>query len=160
MMEIVEEAVENGKKVVIFSNWTQITLPAYNMLACKYHGAYITGEVDSEYRQEAVDRFQNDDNCKFLVGSIGAAGTGITLTAGTIEIFLDEPWTMAAKSQAIDRCHRIGAKENVTIYTIMCKNTIDERIHEIVEKKGQMSDAIVDGKVIGDRAQLLDFLLN
>ena len=67
---------------------------------------------------------------------------------------------MANKQQAIDRCHRIGTKDNVTVYTIMCKNTIDERIHEIVEKKGAMSDALIDGKVVGNKTELLNFLLN
>jgi SNF2 family DNA or RNA helicase len=160
MVEITDEAIANGQKVVVFSNWTQVTLPAYNELAKKYHGTYITGEVDSEQRQQAVERFQNDNDCKFVVGSIGAAGTGITLTAGTVVIFLDEPWTMAAKCQAEDRCHRIGTTENVTIYTIMCKNTIDERVHELVEKKGQMSDALIDGKIVGNKTEILNFLLS
>ena len=87
-------------------------------------------------------------------------GTGLTLTAGTVEIFLDEPWNRALLDQAVDRCHRVGTKENITIYTLMCKNTIDERIHDIVERKGLMSDAIVDGKIAMNKRELLNFLLN
>ena len=68
--------------------------------------------------------------------------------------------TTALKDQAEDRCHRIGTKSNITIYTIMCKNTIDERIHEIVEKKGVMSDALIDGKIIGNKMELINFLLS
>lgn len=160
MEELVEEAVENGKKVVIFSNWTQMTLPIYNRLAVKYKGTYITGEVDSDQRAEHVRRFQEDDDCKFVVGTIGAMGTGLTLTAGTVEIFMDEPWNRANKEQAEDRCHRVGTTENITIYTLVCKGTIDERINELVEKKGQMADALVDGKINMDAEQLLDFLIN
>ena len=160
MEELVEEAIENGKKVVIFSNWTQMTLPIYNRLAGKYHGTYITGEVDSDQRAEHVRRFQEDDDCKFVVGTIGAMGTGLTLTAGTVEIFMDEPWNRANKEQAEDRCHRVGTTENITIYTLVCKNTIAERINELVEKKGAMADALVDGKINIDKGQLLDFLLN
>ena len=160
MEELVEEAVENGKKVVIFSNWTQMTLPIYNRLAVKYHGTYITGEVDSEQRAEHVRRFQENDDCKFVVGTIGAMGTGLTLTAGTVEIFMDEPWNRANKEQAEDRCHRVGTTENITIYTLVCKDTIDERINELVEKKGKMADALVDGKIAIDNGQLLDFLIN
>lgn len=159
MEELVDEAVENGKKVVIFSNWTQMTLPIYNRLAVKYHGTYITGEVDSDQRAEHVKRFQEDDDCKFVVGTIGAMGTGLTLTAGTVEIFMDEPWNRANKEQAEDRCHRVGTKENVTIYTLICKGTIDERINELVEKKGQMADALVDGKIAIDKSDLLEFLI-
>lgn len=160
MEELVEEAVENGKKVVIFSNWTQMTLPIYNRLAVKYRGTYITGEVDSEQRAEHVRRFQEDNDCKFVVGTIGAMGTGLTLTAGTVEIFMDEPWNRANKEQAEDRCHRVGTKENVTIYTLICKDTIDERINQLVERKGAMADALVDGKVNISKGELVDFLLN
>jgi SNF2 family DNA or RNA helicase len=87
-------------------------------------------------------------------------GTGITLTAGTVEIFLDEPWNMALKEQCVDRCHRIGQKNNLTVYTIMAKNTIDERVHDIVLSKGELSDAIVDGKITQNKEQILDFLLS
>ena len=160
MEELVDEAVENGKKVVIFSNWTQMTLPIYNRLTTKYHGTYITGEVDSDQRAERVRRFQEDDDCKFVVGTVGAMGTGLTLTAGTVEIFMDEPWNRANKEQAEDRCHRVGTKENVTIYTLICKDTIDERINELVERKGKMADALVDGRINIDKGAMLDFLLS
>jgi SNF2 family DNA or RNA helicase len=158
--EIVEESVANNRKVVIFSNWTQMTTPICSRLFRNYEGAVITGETDEAVRQANVERFQNNPDCKFIVGTIGAMGTGLTLTAGTVVVFLDEPWTMANKQQAIDRCHRIGTKSNITIYTLMCKNTIDERIHEIVEKKGMIADAIIDGKVVGNKTELLDFLLS
>ena len=158
--EIVEESVANDKKVVIFSNWTQMTTPVYNRLAKLYKGLVITGETNDVDRQVYVNHFQNNPECKFILGTIGAMGTGLTLTAGTVVVFLDEPWTMANKQQAIDRCHRIGTTSNITVITIMCKNTIDERIHDIVEKKGVMADAIVDGKVVGNKMELLNFLLS
>ena len=158
MEELVEEAVENGKKVVIFSNWTQMTDVICNRLM-KYSPAVITGNISDNMRQIMVDDFQNNDNCKVIIGTIGAMGTGLTLTAGTVEIFMDEPWNRANKEQAEDRCHRVGTKENVTIYTLICKGTIDERINELVEKKGQMADALVDGKIAIDKSDLLEFLI-
>lgn len=157
MEEIVDDAIANGKKVVVFSNWTQMTLPIYNRLAGKYNGTYITGEVDSDQRAEHVRRFQEDDDCKFVVGTIGAMGTGLTLTAGTVEIFMDEPWNKANKEQAEDRCHRVGTTSNVTIYTIIAKNTIDEKIHNLVEAKGALSNLLVDG---ADKSALIDYLLD
>lgn len=158
--EIVDESVANNRKVVIFSNWTQMTTPIYNRLAKNYKGIVITGNTEDVERQINVNRFQNDMECVFALGTIGAMGTGITLTAGTVVIFMDEPWTMANKQQAIDRCHRIGTQSNITIYTIMCKDTIDERIHEIVEKKGLIADAILDDKIVGNKLELLNFLLS
>lgn len=160
MEEIVDEATENGKKVVIFSNWTQITDEVVARLKKKYHCILITGETKDSDRQNLVDSFQTNDEVKVAIGTIGAMGTGITLTAGSVMIFLDEPWNTALKDQAIDRCHRIGTKENLTIYTIMAHGTIDERIHELVEKKGIMSDALVDGKIKGSVTDMLNFLLS
>ena len=158
MEELVEEAVENGKKVVIFSNWTQMTDVICDRLV-KYSPAVITGGISDNMRQIMVDEFQNNDNCKVIIGTIGAMGTGLTLTAGTVEIFMDEPWNRANKGQAEDRCHRVGTTENITIYTLLCKDTIDERINDLVEQKGKMADALVDGKIAIDKSDLLEFLI-
>lgn len=160
MEELVDDAISNGQKVVIFSNWTQITNPAFERLSKKYSGVMITGETKDNDRQEYVNKFQNDKRTKFIIGTIGAMGTGLTLTAGTVEIFLDEPWNMALKEQAIDRCHRIGQQSNITVYTLLAKDTIDERINALVEKKGKMSEILVDGKIQGDKNALINYLLS
>lgn len=162
--ELIQEAIDNDKKVVVFSNWTQITDAICTRLndtrTHNYDYALITGDTKDNERQVIVERFQNDKNTKVIIGTTGAMGTGLTLTAGTVEIFMDEPWNMALKEQAVDRCHRIGQKDNLTIYTLMCKDTIDERIHSIVEQKGIMADAIIDGNMKVNNAELLDFLLS
>lgn len=159
MEEIVEDTLENNEKVVIFSNWTSITDEVYRRLSQKYDVAVITGETKDEDRQRMVDKFQNTDTCKIMLGTTGAMGTGLTLTAGTVEIFLDVPWNRALYDQAVDRCHRIGQSSKVTIYNIMAKNTLDEKIWQLVNKKGKMSDAIVDGEVDLSKSELVDFLL-
>lgn len=146
MVELVEDIIANNQKAIIFSNWTSITEVAVKLLS-KYNPAYITGEVKQEERMNEVDRFQNDERCKVIVGTIGAMGTGLTLTSAQNVIFLDEPWTKALKNQAEDRAHRIGTKGTVSIITLMCKDTIDDRIHDLIEKKGKMSDALIDGKL-------------
>lgn len=158
MEELVEEAVENGKQVVIFSNWTQMTDVIWARLHKKYRVSVITGETKDIDRQDNVNEFQSGAS-QVIIGTSGAMGTGLTLTAGTVEIFMDEPWNMALKEQCVDRCHRIGQKNNITIYTLMCKDTIDERIHNIVEQKGLMADAIVDGKVSESKRELLEYLI-
>ena len=159
--ELVEEALSNNRQVVIFSNWTQMTDAVWNRFNNKgWKLARITGQTNDADRQTIVEVFQK--GCaKVLIGTSGAMGTGLTLTAGTVEIFLDEPWNMALKEQCVDRCHRIGQKNNLTIYTLMCKDTIDQRVHELVEKKGAMADALVDGKLNKDNArEILDYLLS
>lgn len=171
MEELVEESVENGKKVVIFSNWTQVTDVVYERLHKKYKVGQITGETKDSDRQDVVDKFQDTtsnaalhdrkyDGIDVIIGTIGAMGTGLTLTAGTVEIFLDHPWSRALYDQAVDRCHRIGQHDNVTIYNLLTKDTIDERIWEIVKKKGMISDAIVDGIDTNNKSEIIDYLLS
>ena len=158
MEEIVEETIANGKQIVIFSNWAQIIDAVYERLEKKYRLSVITGETKDEDRQNNVADFQSGKT-KIMLGTIGAMGTGITLTAGSVEIFMDEPWNRANKEQAEDRLHRIGQNENITIYTLLCKNTIDERVNALVKKKGKMADFLVDGEK-QDKGKLVDYLLS
>lgn len=144
LLELVEDIVAEGKKCIVFSNWTAVLNPAYELLVQKgYQPALYTGD-NKDTREDDKLRFKTDKNCKVICGTIGAMGTGLTLTEATTVIFLDEPWSRAIKDQAEDRAHRIGTKENLNIITIMCKDTIDEKIHNIVYRKGKMSDIIVD----------------
>lgn len=156
--ELVVEAISNNTKVIIFSNWTQMTDIIYARLG-KYFPALITGKTNDAIRQELVDEFQNDPTCNVIIGTIGAMGTGLTLTAGTVIIFVDEPWNKALFDQAVDRAHRIGTTKNITIYSLMCKGTIDERIHNLIYTKGVLSDAIIDGKIVGNKQEVFNYLL-
>ena len=97
-------------------------------------------------RDSEVQRFQEDPECKVILGTRQAMGTGITLTAGNNVIFLDEPWNEANKNQAMDRCHRIGTTKIVNVYTLMCENTIDEVVNDIVLKKGELASYFIDGQ--------------
>lgn len=155
--ELLDEIVSNGGKALIFSNWTAMTNPTFERFK-RFNPAIITGETKDRVEQQ--DKFMNDDTCKIIIGTIGAMGTGLTLTAGSTVIFLDEPWNRATREQAEDRAHRIGTKENVNIIFLITKNTIDERIHDIVEQKGHLADMLVDGKVVGDKKQLINYLLS
>lgn len=155
--DIVEELVENNKKCVIFSNWTSMTDATMERLK-KYNPAIITG--DTKDRQFEAEKFMEDDSCKCIIGTLGAMGTGLNLTAASTAIFLDSPWNRANKEQAEDRLHRIGTTETVNIITLVCKDTIDERIEDLIQSKGAIADALVDGEVDFNRGDLVDFLLN
>ena len=160
MEELVEEEVLVGGKAIIFSNWSEMTNVIRNKLK-KYNPAYITGEVGSVQRMEEKDRFQNDPDCKVMIGTIGALGTGFTLTAGQLVIFVDEPWNRGIKDQAEDRAHRIGTRGTVRIVTILTRDTVDEGVYNLVQKKGKMADLLVDGKVDGKNVDnVLSYLLN
>lgn len=146
MMQIIEDAVANDEKVVVFSEFSQIIDEAFKRCK-KYNPGKITGEISLNMRDKEVIRFQEDENCKVILGTRQAMGTGITLTAGNNVIFLDEPWNQANKDQAMDRCHRIGTTKIVNVYTLMCENTIDEMVNDIVMKKGELSSYFIDGKI-------------
>ena len=159
MEELVDEEVLVGGKAIIFSNWSEMTNVIRNKLK-KYNPAYITGEVGSVQRMEEKDRFQNDPDCKVMIGTIGALGTGFTLTAAQLVIFVDEPWNRGIKDQAEDRAHRIGTRGTVRIVTILTRDTVDEGVYNLVQKKGKMADLLVDGKVDGKNVDnVLSYLL-
>lgn len=141
--QIVEEAVYSNTKVIVYSNWVEGIKPALERLQ-KYNPVVITGETADADRQTLVNKFQTDDTCKVILGTIGALGTGVTLTAATEVVFLDEPWNNATKEQACDRAYRIGTTSKVTIHTIISHGTYDEDVHNIILGKKDLSDAIVD----------------
>ena len=160
MVELVDEITAVGQKAIVYSQWETMTEVARKKLSA-YNPAYITGSVKSEDRMSEMERFQTDPECKVIVGTIGALGTGFTLTAATNVIFLDDPWNRAIKDQAEDRAHRIGTKGTVRIITLVCKDTIDERILNLVERKGRMADMLIDGKFeVTDRRAFVDYLLS
>lgn len=158
LKELITEIVDNGEKAIIFSNWTNVTDPVVDVLQ-QYNPAIITGAVKDKMTQ--VHKFQEDDSCKVIIGTIGAMGTGLTLTAATNVIFLDSPWSAAIKEQAEDRAHRIGTKGTVNVITLVTKDTIDEKIEDIVNRKGALSGVLVDKEVeIDNKAFLIDYLLS
>ena len=159
MEELVEEEVAVGGKAIIFSNWSEMTNVIRHKLK-KYNPAYITGEVGSVQRMEEEDRFQNYPNCEVMIGTIGALGTGFTLTAAQLVIFVDEPWNRGIKDQAEDRAHRIGTRGTVRVVTILTRDTVDEGVYNLVQKKGKMADLLVDGKIDGKNVDnVLSYLL-
>ena len=118
----------------------------------------MTGETDDKF--EVIEQFTNDKRSAIICGTIGALGTGFTLTKATTVIFLDSPWTKGEKDQAEDRAHRIGATSTVSIITLVCKDTMDETIEDIVASKGELADYIVDGKPLRNKlSNVFDILL-
>lgn len=158
MVELVEDCVSNNSKCIIFSNWEAMVYAAVGYLG-SYEPAVITGSVNDGTRMDEVNRFQTDPNCKVILGTIGALGTGFTITAANTVIFLDEPWNAAYKEQAEDRAYRIGTSGTVNVITLICKDTVDERVSDIVRGKAKVTDFVIDGKPMNNKS-LVDFLLS
>lgn len=139
-----DEIIANGKKALIFSEWETITALYRNALA-DLNPAYIVGAVSPEDRQKEVDRFQNDPTCHVAIGTIGAMGTGLTMTAAEYVIFVDKDWAQTNNEQAEDRSYRIGTTRNITVITMVAKGTIDERVENALSEKAEVFSQAVDG---------------
>jgi len=155
LYELVEDAIQNKQKVIIFSNWAEVCKKAQERLS-SFNPELIMGGVKEDERIAIMRRFQGTE-ANIVIGTIPALGTGFTLNKAEIVIFLDEPWTEGDKRQAIDRAHRIGTQKTVFVYTLLCKDTIDERINVLVETKKEIANYMVDGKINNKR--LARFLL-
>lgn len=105
------------------------------------------GRVDQKERDARVTRFQTDKSCRVFVGSIRAAGLGLTLTAASVVLFAELDWTPAAMVQAEDRLHRIGQKDSVLVHHLVIDGSIDQKMAQILIDKSIMIDSILDGKV-------------
>lgn len=159
--ELVSELKANNRKTVIFSNWSVVADKLEEELKKQKISTYkITGKIKQEERMDIIKDFAEKGDV--LIGTIGAVGTGFNLTMANTVIFFDEPYNRALKEQAEDRCHRIGTKESTEIITLVCKSTIDEKINNLVYKKGVMFDALVDKEIELkelNKLELIDYLL-
>ena len=140
-----EEIIPNGYKALIFSQWEKITEVYYEALK-EYNPAYIVGKVSPEDREAEKERFQNDPECKLAIGTIGAMGTGFTLTKASYVFFIDKAWVSGDNAQAEDRAHRIGTEDTVNVISLVAKGTIDEGIEEYLIENQDLFDRVVDGK--------------
>ena len=145
--EWIHDFLENDKKLVTFGWHTEVV----NMVAENFaDGCKIQGGVSMEKRQAAVDLFQNSDEQKVIACQIKAAGVGLTLTAASDVLFLEQGWTPADMDQAVDRCHRIGQQDSVTGWLMLTKDTIDEDIAALIGAKRVVVNQATDGTVTDD----------
>ena len=161
-VELVKNAVEAGNKILLFSQFTSMLDIIRKRLDEEEIGYYIlTGAVSKEKRSELVRAFNEDDTPVFLI-SLKAGGTGLNLTAASIVIHFDPWWNQAAQNQATDRAHRIGQQQVVTVYKLIMKDTLEEKILEMQEKKAGLSEEIITegsiSEVIGSRDEFLEIL--
>lgn len=131
-----------GSKLVAFAHHREIV----DLIADEFaDGRRITGETSIADRQSAVDEFQTDETAQVIACSLKAAGVGLTLTAASDVLFIEQGWTPADMDQAADRCHRIGQTDSVTAWTVITAGTIDEDIAALIAAKRIIVDAATDG---------------
>ena len=144
-VEIVEDLVSQGEKVVVLSTFKE---PVYQLakLLEKYRPSVNTGDIADQVISDNMDRFQNDPNSKIFLGTHSKCGTGFTLNAASYMICIDTPYTHSSFSQSTDRIWRVTNTRPAFITVLSCGDSIDERVAEIVENKKELSDFLVDGK--------------
>ena len=160
LLELIDDVIERGEKVIVFSNWVEPLKTAYKYISKKCKVCCYIGSMNEQAREKNKRVFMKNPDYKVMLGTIGALGVSVTLTVATNVIFYDDCWTPGDKDQACDRANRIGSTEPLKVYTLMSKGTIDERVYQILSDKRSISNYIVDGKLdLKKNPGLFDFLL-
>ncbi|MGE3956913.1 MAG: SNF2-related protein [Vicinamibacterales bacterium] len=156
------ETIEEGHKALVFSQFTSFLALLKDRLderGVTYE--YLDGRTRD--RQERVDHFQSDSDCRLFLISLKAGGVGLNLTAADYVFILDPWWNPAAEAQAVDRTHRIGQTRHVFAYRLIAKDTVEERVLELQQRKRDLADAIItaDNSVVrGLKREDLELLLS
>ena len=160
-IEFVENILEQGKKVIIFTNFTDTLQSIYQHFSKK--AVYLDGSCSNSQRQQAVDLFQNDEKIQVFVGNLKAAGVGLTLTAAEAVIMNDLSFVPAEHAQAEDRAYRYGQKSNVLVYYPLFDNSIEGAIYDILNNKKRIINTVMGDGIIenpGDVAEEILKLIN
>ena len=163
-MDLIRSGVAGENQILVFSQFTtalSIIGKRLDQEGIPYYT--LTGATSKEKRAKLVADFNQDKTPVFLI-SLKAGGTGLNLTAASIVIHFDPWWNMAAQNQATDRAHRIGQRQVVTVYKLLMKDTLEEKIQKLQEQKAQLSDEIISEGSIRDtlatKEELLEILRN
>jgi SNF2 family DNA or RNA helicase len=136
-----EEVAASGRKAIVFSQWVGAIEELARRLV-RYRPAQYHGRMTMAAREQAIARFRDDRACRLILMSYGAGGVGLNLQwAGYVFLF-DRWWNPAVEDQAINRAHRIGSTGPVTVSRMLCLNTIEERINQVLEEKRELFDTI------------------
>ena len=146
-MEIIKEAVNGNHKILLFSGYTsmfEIIEERLKEANIKYFK--LTGSTKVDERINLVDEFNENKDIKVFLISLKAGGTGLNLTGADMVIHYDPWWNISIENQATDRAYRIGQKNNVQVYKLITKDSIEEKIYELQQKKSRLADSMLDTK--------------
>ena len=155
-IELAENIIEQGKKVIIFTNFTDTLNIIYNHFGKQ--AVYLDGSCSKFHRQNAVDEFQTNDKIRVFVGNLKAAGVGITLTSAEAVIMNDLSFVPAEHSQAEDRSHRIGQKNSTSVYYPLFENTIEGAIYDILNRKKKIISTVMGDNMMDDASTIEEML--
>lgn len=148
-MELVDEAIENGQKVIIFSYFRNVLMTLQRVLGSKTLEP-ITGGVSVTKRQEIVDTFSEDESKSVLLAQVVAGGVGLNIQAASVVIFAEPQIKPSLEAQAIARAQRMGQTRPVFVYRVLNERSVDERIVQLLETKQNVFDVYADRSVAAD----------
>jgi SWI/SNF-related matrix-associated actin-dependent regulator 1 of chromatin subfamily A len=157
-IEFVENIIEQGKKVIIFTNFTDTLQMIHNHFGKQ--SVYLDGSCSKPQRQFAVDQFQENEKIKVFVGNLKAAGVGLTLTSAEVVIMNDLSFVPAEHAQAEDRAYRYGQKNNVLVYYPLFENTIEGAIYDILTRKKQIINTVMGDDLLENGGDIVEEILN
>lgn len=157
-IEFVENIIEQGKKVIIFTNFTDTLQMIHNHFGKQ--SVYLDGSCSKPQRQYAVDQFQENEKIKVFVGNLKAAGVGLTLTSAEVVIMNDLSFVPAEHAQAEDRAYRYGQKNNVLVYYPLFDNTIEGAIYDILNRKKQIINTVMGDDLLENGGDIVEEILN
>jgi len=145
LFDKLDSIVESNEKVLLFTQFSEMGELLRKFITERYQDEplYIHGGVSLPHRKEMVERFQNNHADKIFLLSLRAAGTGLNLTAASHVIHYDLWWNPAVEAQATDRAYRIGQQNNVMVHRFITKNTFEERINDMIQKKKALAEMTV-----------------
>jgi SNF2 family DNA or RNA helicase len=141
-VELLEESLGSGQKVVVFSQYV-IMLELIESYLRDHGIEFATIKGHTTKRGENVKRFNTDPKCMVFSASLRASGLGIDLTGGSVVIHYDRWWNSAREEQATDRVHRIGQRRGVQVFKLITEKTLEEKIDKIISKKKQLMESVV-----------------
>ncbi len=145
-LELVQSAIDGGHRMLVFSQFTSmLDILKQKLDDAKIAYYTITGSTSKEKRLQLVQEFNEGDVPVFLI-SLKAGGVGLNLVGADVVIHYDPWWNLAVQNQATDRAHRIGQKKKVTVYKLIAKNTIEEKIQELQETKRNLAEQVIGGE--------------
>lgn len=140
-IEIIQDAVLGEHKILLFSSYTSMfEIIEEQLKKLKINYLKLTGQTKVGERIKLVDEFNTNKNIKVFLISLKAGGTGLNLTGADMVIHYDPWWNLSAENQATDRTYRIGQRKNVQVYKLITKNSIEEKIYELQQKKAKLID--------------------
>lgn len=145
--ELMREIQENsgGHKLLVFSQFTEmLNLISKELKAAGLPYCYLDGSTPGAKRKDEVKRFQEDESIKVFLISLKAGGVGLNLTAADYVYLVDPWWNPATEQQAIDRTHRIGQTRKIFAYKMICKDTVEEKILLLQQKKKTLADDLIN----------------